>query len=417
MAKDDKSTAMPKLRFSEFRGAWKEQELGRFLTESRIPGNDGSNAKKLTVKLWGNGVFEKVETIKGSASTQYYKRKAGQFIYSKLDFLNQAFGIIPDHLDGFESTVDLPCFDVGAGLNPQFLLEYVQRKDFYKRFGEIADGGRKAKRIQVESFLSFPIAVPERTKEQQQIADCLTSLDEVIATQGRKVEALRAHKRGLMQQLFPREGETIPRLRLPEFRDGPEWEEKALRDVCERIMDGTHFSPKTKDGPRPYLTSKNIRDGRIDLSTVSFISEDEHSEIYKRCPVRKHDVLLTKDGANTGNCAINTLDYEFSLLSSVAVLRGNSSQLTHEFLYQSIASERMQTIIQNSMSGQAITRITLEKLGLFPIMVPGISEQQRIADCLASLDARITAESEKFSAAKTHKKGLMQQLFPSLEEI
>ena len=416
MAKDGKSMAAPKLRFPEFREGWEERQLGEFLTESRIIGNDGSVAKKLTVKLWGNGVFEKAETIKGSASTQYYKRKAGQFIYSKLDFLNQAFGIIPDHLDGFESTVDLPCFDVDAGLNPRFLLEYIQRKDFYERFGEIADGGRKAKRIQVESFLSFPIAVPEQTEEQQKIADCLTSLDEMIAAQRRKVEALKIYKRGLMQQLFPREGETIPRLRFPEFRGGPEWAERALCDVCERIMDGTHFSPKTKDGPRLYLTSKNIRNGRIDLSTAVFISENEHCEIYKRCPVKKLDVLLTKDGANTGNCAINTLDYEFSLLSSVAVLRGHPSQLTQEFLYQSIASERTQSIIRGSMSGQAITRITLEKLGLFSIAVPDISEQQRIADCLSSLDAQIAAESEKLETLKTHKKGLMQQLFPSPEE-
>ena len=109
-----KPTLVPKLRFPEFRDAdgWELRQLGEFLNESRLPGSKGNVAKKITVKLWGNGVFEKNEAVQGSVNTQYFQRKAGQFIYSKLDFLNQAFGVIPANLDNFESTVDLPCFDI-----------------------------------------------------------------------------------------------------------------------------------------------------------------------------------------------------------------------------------------------------------------------------------------------------------------
>lgn len=93
---------VPKLRFPEFQdaGAWEEKKLEEFLTESRIKGSNGDIAKKITVKLWGKGVFGK-EGLKGSVNTQYYRRKEGQFIYSKLDFLNQAFGLIPAHLANF----------------------------------------------------------------------------------------------------------------------------------------------------------------------------------------------------------------------------------------------------------------------------------------------------------------------------
>ena len=167
-----KSMLMPKLRFPEFRGAegWGERPLSEFMSESRLPGSKGNVAKKITVKLWGNGVFEKNDAIQGSINTQYFRRNAGQFIYSKLDFLNQAFGIVPPSLDGFESTVDLPCFDFADGLIPAFLLEYVKRRDFYERLGETADGSRKARRIHAETFLSFPIALPSPA-EQQKIAD------------------------------------------------------------------------------------------------------------------------------------------------------------------------------------------------------------------------------------------------------
>lgn len=195
---------VPELRFPEFReaGEWSQGRISQFLTESKVKGQKGNVARKLTVKLWGKGVYEKQEIFEGSENTQYYRRKSGQFIYSKLDFLNRAFGIVPEHLNHFESTVDLPCFDVSDGLDARFLLEYVQRKSFYKKLGEIADGGRKARRIQVETFLDFPIYVPSK-KEQQRIADCLSSLDALIAAQAEKIDALKLHKKGLMQQLFP----------------------------------------------------------------------------------------------------------------------------------------------------------------------------------------------------------------------
>ena len=197
---------LPQLRFPEFRDAekWQKSTVNDLLTESCQIGSKGNKAKKLTVKLWGKGVFEKEKIFQGSVNTQYYRRRSGQFIYSKLDFLNQAFGIIPHYLDGFESTVDLPCFDFRSDINPIFFLEYVKREAFYKKFGEIADGGRKAKRIQVDVFLSFPVLLPPQTKEQQQIADSLSSLDELITAQTQKIDLLKDHKKGLMQQLFPR---------------------------------------------------------------------------------------------------------------------------------------------------------------------------------------------------------------------
>ena len=148
-----------KRRFSSFSDKWKQNPLSDFLTESRLRGSNGKTAKKLTVKLWGKGVTEKKETLSGSENTAYFRRTKGQFIYSKLDFLNGAFGIIPDELDGYESTIDLPAFDVHH-INTEFLLLCVSDAAFYKRNGAIANGGRKAKRINPNDFLSFCINHP-----------------------------------------------------------------------------------------------------------------------------------------------------------------------------------------------------------------------------------------------------------------
>lgn len=167
------------------------------------------------------------------------------------------------------------------------------------------------------------------------------------------------------------------------------WAAIRLSDVCSRIMDGTHFSPSSTSGPFMYLTSKNIRFGYISLSNVSYISETEHRSIYARCPVKKGDLLLTKDGANTGNATINSLDEEFSLLSSVAVLRAKSDSSTNGFLLQTLLSPHGQSQMQSEMSGQAITRLTLEKIGALRFHFPPLSEQCKIADILGVWDNAI----------------------------
>jgi type I restriction enzyme S subunit len=128
----------------DFSHAWEQRKVGDFLVESRIPGSNGATARKLTVKLWGKGVVPKQETYTGSVATDYYIRRAGQFMYGKLDFLHQAFGIVPDELDGYESTQDSPAFDVAYVLNPLFFVEYISRKSFYVYQGTIANGSRKA---------------------------------------------------------------------------------------------------------------------------------------------------------------------------------------------------------------------------------------------------------------------------------
>ena len=174
---------VPEIRFEGFTDPWEQRKVGDYLVESRERGSSGDVAKKLTVKLWGKGVTEKAE-ISGSAHTQYYVRHAGQFIYSKLDFLNAAFGVIPDNLDEYESTADLPAFDV-SNLDARFLLLKATQRSFYLRYGTIADGSRKAKRIHSEAFLAMPLFVPDYI-EQTRIANLFARLDLLIALHQRE---------------------------------------------------------------------------------------------------------------------------------------------------------------------------------------------------------------------------------------
>ena len=417
----EQKTLLPKLRFPEFREAegWEEKPLGEFMTESRLPGSKGNVAKKITVKLWGNGVFEKNDAIQGSINTQYFRRKAGQFIYSKLDFLNQAFGIIPTSLDDFESTVDLPCFDFADGLNPVFLLEYVKRKDFYEKLGETADGSRKARRIHAETFLSFPIALPSPV-EQQKIADCLSSLDELIAAQARKVDALKTHKKGLMQLLFPREGETQPRLRFPEFLNSGKWEWVELGEKVDLLsgypFDGSDISQDSSG--IPLLRGINVTEGRIRHNSEIdryYIGSTEGLEKYR---LQVNDLVIGMDGSKVGknSALVSEIDVGALLIQRVARLRTKKAPLI-KFIFQRIHSSSFHAYVDRINTSSGIPHISAKQIKEFRICFPSEEEQQRIANCLTALDTLITTANQALETLKTHKKGLMQQLFPSAEAL
>lgn len=184
-----------------FGGEWKTTTISKFIKESRVAGSSGDTAKKLTVKLYGNGVVAKEEKRIGSESTKYYRRSAGQFIYSKLDFLNGAFGIIPNHLDGYESTLDVPAFDFLDGVCIQWFLYFVTRKEFYTANLGLANGGRKARRVNPSDLLKVRMPTPS-PEEQQKIAAVLSAADQEIAALQKKLDALKQEKKALMQQLL-----------------------------------------------------------------------------------------------------------------------------------------------------------------------------------------------------------------------
>ncbi|MGR5240762.1 restriction endonuclease subunit S [Photobacterium damselae] len=184
-----------------FKGDWEATTISQLITESRLTGTNGELAKKITVKLYGRGVTKKEEKRLGSESTKYYKRKAGQFIYSKLDFLNGAFGIIPQSLDGYESTLDLPAFDFTQNVIPKWFIEFVSRDDFYTSNLGLANGGRKARRVNPKDLLQIKVRLPS-IKEQQKIASVLTAADKEIELLEAKLAHLKQEKKALMQQLL-----------------------------------------------------------------------------------------------------------------------------------------------------------------------------------------------------------------------
>lgn len=208
-----------------------------------------------------------------------------------------------------------------------------------------------------------------------------------------------------------------PGYKQTEVRIIPEdWSVLPLSELSIKIQDGTHFSPKLGGNDYLYITSKNIKNGFLDLSNVDYISLDEHKKIYRRCDVRYGDLLLTKDGVNTGNAAINKLCEEFSLLSSVAFVRFDNSKYDNRFFLQQILSHDGQKRINDAMSGNAITRLTLKKINhLLFYIPPTLAEQERIANALSDVDGLIEGLQRLIDKKKLMKQGAMQRLLNPYE--
>lgn len=195
------------------------------------------------------------------------------------------------------------------------------------------------------------------------------------------------------------------------------WDSMPLADLCIKIQDGTHFSPKIKGHDYLYLTSKNIRFGFLDISTADYIDADQHEAIYRRCDVKQGDLLLTKDGANTGNAALNTLSEQFSLLSSVAFLRFDIKKYCAGYFLQQVLSTQGQRRMKDVMSGNAITRLTLEKIRKLIYPVAPLPEQEAIAEALSDADALIESLQQLIAKKRQVKQGTMQALLTGKQRL
>ena len=265
---------------------------------------------------------------------------------------------------------------------PKFVFSIFQNIEWLKH--NEAGGVPSLSKVNIEKIEVSVPGVPE----QQKIADCLTTLDEVIAAQSEKLDALKTHKKGLMQQLFPREGETQPRLRFPEFQE--QWVESKLDILCSSISSG-----------RDQIDSE----GDFDLyGSTSVIGKTKNPSF------SGERILVARVGANAG--MLTKARGAFGVTDNTLVVSLNPST-NIDFLFHYLGNININKLIFGS--GQPL--ITGSILKNLPIHVPTDSEQQRIANCLTSIQDLIAAHSAKLDALKTHKKGMMQQLFPSSEEV
>jgi type I restriction enzyme S subunit len=268
----------------------------------------------------------------------------------------------------------------------------------------------------VMSQIKIPIPT---ISEQQKIASCLSSLDEIIAAHSKKLELLKEHKKGLMQNLFPQEGEKVPKLRFKEFEGDGEWIPTTVEDNC---------LVKGRIGYRGYTTEdlvgqgegafvlggKHIQNQILELKDPTYLSWEKYYES-PEIMVEVGDIIFSQRGT-LGDCAIIDREIGPATINPSMVLLKNIT-CNAGFLYYILIGDSIQIEVQKNRAMGAIPMLSQKQIREFPFFIPrNPVEQQKIASFLSSLDVLIAAQAEKIEQLKLHKKGLMQGLFPKIND-
>ena len=415
---------VPKLRFPEFRDAewWKVtplQTIARPVADRAVTG-DADNILSLSGEhglVLQSDYFGK--KIAGDSAERYLKLLRNDFVYNDRTTKASTFGTIK-RLSKYDGGIVSPiykCFRFHSDENPVFWEWYFESGSHEAALRGLVNEGARAGRfnISISQFLSTAAPRPEES-EQQKIAECLSSVDELIAAQARKVDALKTHKKGLMQQLFPREGETQPRLRFPEFQNAGEWEEKPLKEVFS-IFQGFAFSSNdsVSEGVR-WLKIADVSIQQMNHCAASYLPPDYQGK-YQKFAVKRGDyVMALTRPILSKQLKMAPVDEVFdgALLNQRVGKLVTAQDIT--FVYFLLQTSKVINDIEKSISGSEPPNLSAQQLEDIKTYIPSKRpEQQRIASCLSSLDALITAETQKHEALKTHKKALMQQLFPTTD--
>ncbi|HHT5675130.1 TPA: restriction endonuclease subunit S [Raoultella ornithinolytica] len=396
-------TRVPKLRFPEFRdsASWDKKELNKLLTIGS--GKDYKHLSMGNIPVYGSGG---------------YMLSVNDYLYDGESVCIGRKGTIdkPIFLTGKFWTVDTLFYTHSfIKCSPKFIF-YQFQKINWKNYNEA--GGIPS--LSKTTIGKIEIRVPS-FGEQQKIADCLSSLDNIISLQTQKIDALQQYKKGLMQKLFPAEGETVPELRFSEFLNDPEWKLYNFCNLIEQVIDFRGRTPlklgmEWGNGNIISLSANNVKNGYIDYNAECNLgSEDLYHKWMGKVNLEKGDIVFTME-APLGN-ALLIPDERKYILSQRVVAFKTRKKINNKFFIQLIWGQHFQNTIRILSTGSTAKGINQKSLNKIYVRVPSLDEQVKISKCFSSLDDLITAETQKLATLKTHKIGLMQQLFPAVDEV
>lgn len=393
---------MPKLRFPEFsKSYWGITRLNA-LADKITERNKGDDISRVFTNSANEGVVDQEEYFDRDIAnknnlTNYFVVEKGDYVYNPRISTTAPVGPISKNKLG-----------IGV-MSPLYTVFRFRNKenDFYEHFfltnlwhayiKNLSNTGARHDRItiSVDNFMKMPLpyASPE---EEQKIADCLSSIDELIDAESRKLKALEKYKKGLMQKLFPAEGKTLPEWRFPEFSDGDGWIKTSLSQICimqaGKFINASEISDEQENNMYPCYGGNGLRG-----YTLTHNCSGDHP-------------LIGRQGALCGNVTFATGDF---YATEHAIVVTANKNIDEKWLYYLL--DYLQ--LNQYATGQAQPGLSVQTLEKVTAIYPGeVEEQKKIANCLSEIDAIIAEQSNKVERLKAHKKGLLQGLFPSLKE-
>lgn len=403
---------VPKLRFPEFSGEWEEKRLSDFMTRLTRKNSNNESSRALTISsvdgLIDQGEFFKKQ-IASKDTSGYYLLKKGDFAYNKSYSVGYDYGSIKRldrYEDGVVSTLYI-CMSLTSDTNSDYLTHYFDSMKWNKSVSEIsAEGARNhgLLNIPTEAFFQTKHYLAPSLLEQQKIADFLSNVDSIIIAETKILKTLQKKKKALMQKLFTQQ----LRFKSANGTDFPAWEDSTLEKECDYV-DYRGKTPKKVSTGIFLVTAKNIKLGYIDYEcSKEYIAENDYNEVMHRGKVKLGDVLITTE-APCGNVA--QIDNENVALAQRVIKYSSKGRLNNTFLKYYFLSDLFRTIINEKATGSTVKGIKGSVLHKQKVIVPSLEEQQKIADCLSSLDSLIQNQQKVVTTWQQRKKALLQQMF------
>lgn len=412
----------PRLRFPSFTTVWEEKKLGD-VCDSILVGfpfkgqditDDTTGTPILRAYSIGEGIIRHGQDYdkyypNDPAVLKKYAVKPSDIVISMDGSVGRNIAMVSDKEDGY-----LLIQRVARLRITKYPVQLIYQQIISQRFKDFAAGekvGAVIAHISQKQIESFPVFVPQNVTEQNVISDCLFELDDLISAQDKKVESLKLHKKGLLQQLFPRNGETTPRLRFPGFTG--EWEEKPLSSFLHEH--------KTKSDGRCEVHSVSVAKGvinQVEYLGRSFAAADTskynlvkpNDIIYTKSPTGAFPYGIIKQNKNPYNVIVSPL---YAVYTPVTKYLGYI--LDSYFENPVNTNNYLSSLVQKGAKNTI--QITNDTFVSKSMRLPNdANEQKKIAECLMALDDIIIAATAKLDALKAHKKGLMQQLFPQFNQ-
>ena len=415
------SKLVPKLRFKEFSGEWKKKIFSDFIHSYK----GGAPLKQSDFVLTSNYEVIPKKAIQGGGKLMLDKDNP---TYCSEKFFNSNQNNVVDNSYLITTLRDLvPTgpnigyivknnnenrfmlaqgvygFIINSKLNSDFIIQLSNSIEYRRLMQKIMVGSTQV-HIRNQVFFSINLIFP-KLPEQQKIANCLSYLDTLIEAQNKKVEALKKHKKGLMQGLFPAEGEREPKLRFEGFSG--EWEETILGNVAE-FIDSLHETPKHyEEEGYPMIRVTDIKANGLDLNTCLKVTEKIYTHFTKRYKPAMGDIIFSRVGSCGESVLINFKE-SICLGQNTVLLKPKANSL---YLFFYLKSDLTKEQVNKKVVGSSHKTLSIKDTKNFDIKLPCEKEQQKIANCLSSLANLIESQNNKVEALKKHKKGLMQQLF------
>ncbi|WP_129650811.1 restriction endonuclease subunit S [Alistipes senegalensis] len=421
--KDTKQEVVPTLRFPKFHGSkgWDLKPLSDYLTEYRQKSDGRSKVHSVSLS---KGIVNQIEYLGRSFSaddTSHYKLvKPYDVVYTKSPTGDFPYGIVKQNFNPYNVIVS-PLYGVFTPNNQYIgyiihsIFESAIRLNNYLST-LIQKGAKNTIQISNDTFISKEILLPDNEDEQQKIADCLSSIDALIKATENKIDELKAHKKGLMQQLFPAEGKTVPQYRFPEFQNAGEWKPYRLNDFGSFFRGLTYSTADVSNDNEGIgvLRSTNIQDNRLILDRdLVFVNKTCTAE--QR--LKKGDVVICMSNGSKTLVGKNAefdqdISYDLTIGAFCSIFRPKN--IFAKYLLQTDSYTKFISLAIGGGNINNLKNSDLENFIQFTPVKP--KEQQKIADCLSSIDDLIVSQTKRLEALKIHKKGLMQQLFPNIKD-